>query len=388
MQNISDSGWKPLAGVRIADFSLLLPGPVATLILADLGAEVIKVEPQAGDPARGMKSAMFAGANRNKSSLALDLKSPDAGAVVERLAEWADVAIEGFRPGVADRLGIGAARLQAIKPALVFCSLSGFGQTGPMSGKPGHDLAYLAMGGGVAHRGQLRQAPSRASLPMADIAGAAFAAIAILAALHERREGRKAAAIDLSLYESVLYCSAIRFGFSTPASAVSHLYPANDLFECADGERIALTIVEPKFWEALLTAAGEIEPRLRAPEYATEEGRLANAGALMALLDTMLAARDAADWITLFDEHDVPAEICVTPQEAIRSDHARARALHLGEGEAAMLPFPVLADGVAPSRDSRPAPDLGADGARLLAGIGCSEAEIAALFESGAVLAR
>lgn len=388
MENQDNPGWRPLAGVKVADFSLLLPGPVATLILADLGAEVIKVEPPAGDPARGMKSAMFAGANRNKSSITLDLKSPDAGKVVERLAKWADVAIEGFRPGVADRLGIGAARLQTLNPALVFCSLSGFGQTGPLRGRPGHDLAYLAMGGGVAHRGQLRQAPSRASLPVADLAGAAFAAIAILAALHERREGRKAAAIDLSLYESVLYCSAIRFGFSTPASAVSHLYPANDLFECADGERIALTVVEPKFWDALLAAVGKIEPGLQASDYATEEGRLEHAAPLMALLDAMFAARPAAQWIALFEEHDAPAEICVTPQDAIKTEHARARALHIGEGEGAMLPFPVLADGVAPSRDSRPAPELGADRARLLEAIGFTEEEIAALVESGATGAK
>lgn len=384
MKNPGNTSWKPLAGVKVADFSLLLPGPVATLILADLGAEVIKVEPPAGDPARGMKSAMFAGANRNKSSLTLDLKSPDAGKVVEQLAKWADVAIEGFRPGVADRLGVGAARLQALNPALVFCSLSGFGQTGPMKNKPGHDLAYLAMGGGMAHRGQLRQPPSRASLPVADLAGAAFAAIAILAALHERREGRKAAAIDLSLYESVLYCSAIRFGFSTPENAVSHLYPANDLFTCADGKRIALTVVEPKFWDALLSATGAIEPRLRAPAYATEEGRLENAAALMALLDAMFAARPAAEWIALFDKHQAPAEICVTPQDAIATDHARARALHIGEGETAMLPFPVLADGAAPSRDSRSAPALGADRMRILAAIGFTEAEGAALIESGA----
>lgn len=164
-------GWKPLAGLKVIDFSMLLPGPLTTLILRDLGAEVIKVEPPGGDYARHMNSHMFQGANRGKDSIALDLKAPGARPILEKLALYGDVVIEGFRPGVADRLGFGPDTLQALNPKLVYCSLSGFGQTGPAATHAGHDLAYLAMGGALAHRGQLRQSPSRAALPIADIAG-------------------------------------------------------------------------------------------------------------------------------------------------------------------------------------------------------------------------
>ncbi|MBC7285902.1 CoA transferase, partial [Hoeflea sp.] len=143
----TNDDWAPLKGVRIIDFSMLLPGPLATQIFADLGAEVIKVEAPGGDYARHMKSAIFAGANRNKKSIVLDLKVPEAAAVVRRLAAYGDVAIEGFRPGVAARLGCDAETLQAINPRLVCCSLSGFGQTGPLRAKAGHDLAFVAMGG-------------------------------------------------------------------------------------------------------------------------------------------------------------------------------------------------------------------------------------------------
>ena len=129
---------------------MLLPGPLTTLIFADLGANIIKVEPPGGDYARGMGSNLFQGANRNKRSLVLDLKSPAATEIIARLATHGQVAIEGFRPGVADRLGIGASSLQALNPKLVYCSISGFGQTGPMRHHAGHDLAYLAMAGSLS----------------------------------------------------------------------------------------------------------------------------------------------------------------------------------------------------------------------------------------------
>ncbi|MDX2156862.1 MAG: CoA transferase [Hyphomicrobiaceae bacterium] len=132
------ASWLPLKDVKVVDFSLLLPGPFATVMLADLGADVIKVEPPTGDFARHMPVAMFRMANRNKRSMALDLKHPDAAGVVARLARWADVAIEGYRAGVADRLGIGYAALSGLNPAIVYCSLSGYGQTGPERLSPGH----------------------------------------------------------------------------------------------------------------------------------------------------------------------------------------------------------------------------------------------------------
>ncbi len=372
--------WAPLKGIKIIDFSMLLPGPLTTLILGDLGAEIIKVEPPGGDYARHMKSHMFEGANRGKKSIVVDMKSPDAVPVIEKLAAYGDVAIEGFRPGVASRLGFGPDQLQAINPQLVYCSLSGFGQTGPAATKAGHDLAYLAMGGSLAYRGQLRQPPSRASLPIADIAGGAFAAVSILAAL---REGG-GTVLDLSLYEAVLYTSVLRFGFDTPPASVDHLYPANDLFTCADGRQIALTVIEEKFWANLVRVLKDIAPELGGDSFANEELRLENHLALMDILDRVFATRPANDWITLFDPADVPAAICVTNSEAIHSPHAQARALHRDTDMGPIMPFPVLANGQRVPDHSQ-APKISSGAGAVLATIGFDQTEIETLYSSGAI---
>ncbi len=378
-------GWQPLKGLKVIDFSMLLPGPITTQVLADLGAEVVKVEPPGGDYARHMKSHIFMGANRNKTSIAVDLKSPDAAPIVKRLAKYADIAIEGFRPGVADRLGIGPVHLQALNPDLIYCSLSGFGQSGPARDKAGHDLAYIAMGGGLAQKGQLREPPSRSPLPVADIAGGAFAAIAILAALQSRQAGQGGTVLDLSLFEAVHYASAIRFGFDTPEDEVNHLYPGNDLFTCGDGRRLALTIVEEKFWTNFVAVTADIEPAFGSADFAAEEGRLENFERLMALLDDMFATRPAEDWITLFDAHDVPATICITNQETVLTDHAVARGMHRECDGATVLPFPVVADGRTMPRKQSPPPALGEDGAEILDMLGFSAAEISAFAEAAVV---
>lgn len=378
-----ESGWAPLKGLKVIDFSMLLPGPLTTLILGDLGAEIIKVEPPGGDYARHMSSHMFDGANRGKKSIALDMKSPEAGPVIEKLARYGDVAIEGFRPGVADRLGFGPDVFHAANPNLVYCSLSGFGQTGPCATKAGHDLAYLAMGGSLAYRGQLRQPPSRASLPIADIAGGAFAAVAILAAL---REG-KGKTLDLSLYEAVLYSSALRFGFDVDADTIDHLYPANDLFLCGDGKQLALTVVEEKFWHNLVSVTADCTPALSSPEFSSEALRLQNHLSLMAHLDKMFATRPAQDWITLFDPADVPAAICVSNAEAILAPQAQARGLHRETPFGPAVPFPVIASGeMVPTHG--PTPEMSEHSGDILTDIGFGSDEIAALYQSGAIAAH
>src|SRR5258706_2794765 len=200
--------WLPLDSVRAVDFSMFVPGPFASSILADLGADVIKVEPPRGDPGRGYVPVQFETENRNKRSIALDLKNTDARAVVEKLVERADVVVEGFRPGVAKRLGIDYETLLAPNGRLVYCSISGYGQNGPWRERPGHDVNYVAAAGGLAVPGQWLEEPARSSLPIADMAGGAFAAHPIVAAL---REG-KGAYLDLSLFEAAFFLTAMRHG--------------------------------------------------------------------------------------------------------------------------------------------------------------------------------
>ena len=300
--------WLPLAGIRVVDFSMFVPGPFATAIFADLGADVIKVEPPRGDPGRSYVPVQFASENRNKRSIALNLKDPEAGDVVARLAEQAQVVVEGFRPGVAKRLGIDYEALRKHNAKLVYCSISGYGQTGPWRERPGHDVNYVAAAGGLAFPGQWRKPPARSSLPIADMAGGAFAAIAVLAAL---REG-KSAYLDLSLFEAAFFLCAMRHSLDSDVDPRAHLFPVNDVFETADGKRLTLGILEEHFWENFV----RLVPELADERFATDAKRRANGDALSAALEVVFRRKSAAEWQRLLEEHDVPVDLCVTPGEA------------------------------------------------------------------------
>lgn len=373
-----------LSGIRVLDFTALLPGPFGTAILADLGADVIKVEPPKGDFARAFPTRMFAVANRNKRSLVLDLKSPGAGAVLERLAAWADVAVEGFRPGVADRLGIGAARLRALKPALVFASLSGYGQTGPWRDWPGHDFNYLAAGGALSFLGHWNDArPHRSGLPVADLAGSSYLAIAVLAALLRARATGEGATLDISLTEAAMSFMSVRAGLDAEETGRLHLHPTNDLFVAADGRRIALGIVEDHFWDGFVAAAADLEPRLADPRFRAEPDRRTHGDELSALIASVIARRVAADWLPVLAGHDVPVQLVMTPREAATSAQAAARGLVREQAGERHLPFPARVDGAPGGRLEMLAPTLGADTDAVLADLGFGTDEIAALAAGG-----
>lgn len=354
-------------------------------MLADLGAEVIKVELPGGDYSRAMKGRIFEGSNRNKRSIELDIKSAGAQEIVQKLALHADIVVEGFRPGVAARLGFGAEQLRRFNPRLIYCSISGFGQFGPDSNKPGHDLAYLAMAGALAYKGQLRQPPRRGSLPVADLVGGACASVAILAAIRQRDATGEGSTLDMSLYESALYATAARFSLDTDAASVTHLFPGNDLFVCADGRQIALTVVEEKFWVNFVRTTRDLAPEIGSADFATEAGRLQNAERLMQIIDTILATKPAQDWIELFDANDVPAAICITPIESLRTEHAIARNIHVETPDGPVYPFPVIADGKRLPRQQHSPPRLGHDGADILSELGFGRAQIDRFVQERAV---
>src|SRR5437868_1008926 len=205
-----------LAGIRVLDLSRMLPGPFASMMLGDLGAEVIKVEePLAGDPTRwskpmiGKQSAAFLQVNRNKKSIALDLKQPAARDLFLRLAETADIVLEQFRPGVVDRLGVGYEALKPVNPRLVYCSLTGFGQTGPHRERSGHDMNYLALAGVLGLTTDERGKPVIPGAQVADLAGGLVAAFAILAALMARERTGQGQYVDVSMFDVMLAMLAI-----------------------------------------------------------------------------------------------------------------------------------------------------------------------------------
>jgi crotonobetainyl-CoA:carnitine CoA-transferase CaiB-like acyl-CoA transferase len=351
---------------------MFVPGPFASAILADLGAEVIKVEMPRGDPGRAYVPVQFEVENRNKRSIALDLKNPAAAGIVSRLVRQAQVVIEGFRPGVAKRLGIDFDALKKINGKLVYCSLSGYGQTGPWRERPGHDVNYVAAAGALAFPGQWLKPPARSSLPIADMTGGAFAAISILAAL---REGR-GAYLDLSLFEAAFFLAAMRHGLDPQADPRAHLFPVNDVFETADGRRLTLGILEEHFWSNFARLA----PGLDQEKFSTDAKRRQHGDDLSRMLSSIMKSRTADEWLRLCDEHDVPVDLCVTPAEAARHPQlAERQALERGYAK-----FPVWANGARGASIRGGTPKLGEHSREILVELGFDDGDIAAFFRSGA----
>jgi crotonobetainyl-CoA:carnitine CoA-transferase CaiB-like acyl-CoA transferase len=369
--------WFPLAGARVVDFSMFIPGPFCSSILADLGADVIKVEAPGGDPGRAYIPAQFRMENRNKRSIAVDLKKNESGRIVARLAAQSDVAIEGFRPGVAERLGIGYEALKRHNGRLVYCSISGYGQTGPWRERPGHDVNYVAAAGGLAFPGQWLKAPARSSLAIADMGGGAFAAIAILAALNERERSGRGARLDLSLFESAFFWAAMRHSLAREADPKAHIFPVNDVFETKDGRRLTLGILEEHFWRNFLKAA----PELDREEFGTDAKRRANGDRLSRLLEEEMKKRTAGEWLELLEENDVPVDLCLTPAEAAELPQIRER----GAASGGYAMFPAHANGAPPAPPRRGTPAPGEHGREILVELGFDDAEIAEMVRAGAV---
>ena len=365
--------WLPLAGLKVVDFSMFVPGPFASAILADLGAEVTKVEMPRGDPGRAYVPVQFATENRNKRSIALDLKNPESRRIVEKLVKHADIVLEGFRPGVAKRLDMDFASLSKIKPGLIYCSISGYGQTGPWRERPGHDVNYVAAAGALAFPGQWLQPPARSSLPLADMGGGAFAAIAILAAL---REG-KGAYLDISLFETAFFWAAMRHSLDPQVDPRAHIFPVNDVFETADGRRLTLGILEEHFWTNFIKLA----PELAQERFSSDASRRKHGDELSALISKVVKQRSAAEWLRLCEAHDVPVDLCVTPGEAARHPQLVEReAVERGYAK-----FPVWANGRRGGRIRAGTPKLGEHAREILVELGFDDADIAGLFRSGAV---
>jgi crotonobetainyl-CoA:carnitine CoA-transferase CaiB-like acyl-CoA transferase len=376
--------WLPLDGVKVADFTALIPGPFASAILSDLGADVLKIEPPRGDPARSLLPAVFHVANRNKRSIALDLKHPEAKPVIERLARWADVVIEGNRPGVSTRLGVDYASLSALNPGLIYCSLSGFGQNGPWRDKPGHDIGYVGASGGLSYPGSWLGKPARSSIPIADMQGGSFGAIAILAALHERNRSGRGTELDLSLYEAGLFCAAMRHGIGEHTDPRAHIWPVNDLFETADGSVLILGIVEQHFWDNFRAAVKDMEPALMDHRFDTDPSRRKHGDELSRLLKKLFLQKTARQWHDLLEPLDVPVELPMTPAEASRTEYARARQVTTEIGGERHILFPLWANQARGGAIRRATPKLNADGAALLRELGFEAHEAERILASAA----
>jgi len=367
--------WLPLAGVRVVDFSMFVPGPFCSALLADLGAEVIKVEQPKGDPGRSYVPVQFNTENRNKRSLSIDLKNPKSKAVVEKLVADADIVLEGFRPGVAKRLGIDYETLKKHNPKLIYCSISGYGQTGPWRERPGHDVNYVAAAGALAFPGHWLKPPARSSLPVADMGGGAFAAVAVLSSLFEKTQTGKGAYLDLSLFESAFFWASMRHSLDPNVDPRAHIFPVNDVFETADGKRLTLGILEEHFWNNFVSIA----PELGAEEFSSDAKRRQNGDRLSRLLEKTMKTRTAAEWMRLLEAADVPADMCVTPGEAMHNAQLEERRA-VSNGFAL---FPVWANGARGGSIRRGVPRNGEHSREILVELGFDDADIADLVRQG-----
>ena len=390
------SGPLPLAGIRVLDLSRLLPGPYASLVLADLGADVVKVEDRGGGdylrwmpPLAGEQSGAFHALNRNKRSLALDLKAAGGPAVLKRLAARADVVLESFRPGVLDRLGVGWEALREANPRLVLCSISGFGQEGPYRGLAGHDLDYCALAGVLAVNG-----PAERPLPLgvqaADLCGGAWpAVVGILAALLRRGVTGLGAHVDIAMTDGVAAMltmpQAMADARGTPLRREAELLNGGAasyrVYRTADGRHVALGALEPQFFARFCAAAGR--PELAERQFDDDRG------ALVAELSALFATRTRDQWTLLGLEHDCCLAPVLEGDEPRSDPQLKARGLFVEvetpwEGKAMpSLATPVRLRGV--TAPLRPAPRLGADTDAVLLESGFSTAELSALRGAGLV---
>ena len=395
---------RALDGIRVLDFAQVGAGPTCGMLLGDLGADIVKIEAPGGDigrklgpPFQNGESVTAMSFNRNKRSLVLDLKKPEAVQVVTRMVGQADIVLESFRPGVMDRLGIGWTALSAIRPSLVFCSVSAYGQTGPWRDKPGVDGILQAVSGLMSNIGFQDAPPAKVQAPVVDLATGFLATLSVLAALRERDRTGEGQHLDVSLYNSALMLqqSAVasflasgegpaKLGSAAPYSAPNEAYPTRDGW-------IMIAAYHEGRWEALCDAL-EAPELLSDPDFATSPLRVAHRAKLMQAMTLRLAHRNTAEWQEILEARDIICgpiteydEVLASPQLAhngtiVEMDHPVA-------GKVRMPGF-AIGDRNAQSRVRRPPPMIGEHSSSVLGEFGFSERDIAALLAAGAMVQR
>lgn len=328
MARAGDRSWSFLSGVRVIECAALLPGPYATCLLADLGADVIKVEPLEGDP--GRKAPLrFAAVNRNKRSIVLDLKQRGDRDLFMKLARTADAVVEGFRPGVADRLGIGWPVLQACNPQLVFGSITGYGQDGPYAGRPGHDLNFLSLSGFFAVPARVDGAVTRPGVRVADLVGGLYAALSLATAIASARCNGRGQRLDIALVDAVTACfspSAFALPSGLPATESELVMGDNDIFETADRKRLALATTEDKFWLNFRSGLLDEFSELRTEAFDERRHRTAARIEVGRLLQSVFRQREFGWWSNRLTQLDVPwTPVHDSPASLLHDASANAR---------------------------------------------------------------
>jgi crotonobetainyl-CoA:carnitine CoA-transferase CaiB-like acyl-CoA transferase len=382
-----------LQGIRVLDLSRMLPGPYCSMMLADLGAEVIKIEePKIGDPTRHSppmidgRSAAFIQVNRNKKSVALDLKQPEGRDIFLKLASTADCVLEQFRPGVVDRLGVDYSTVAEVNPRIVYCSLTGFGQNGPHRERSGHDLNYLALSGVLGLTTDEHGKPVIPGVQVADLAGGMIAAFAMLGALLARERTGRGQYIDVSMFDVMLSMlpvpAAHHFAGKTievgGKYALSGAYPFYNVYETSDGKFMTLGALEPKFWANFCRRVGSEDLISRQFDSGVERESLFDE------VRAIFKSRTRDEWIEMMRDADCCCEPVLSMSEAF--EHAQTRARE-------MIQEPVSAKSKAlgfsykmsdtPPHCVTQAPALGEHTDELLREIGFDDSQLSKLRYAG-----
>jgi crotonobetainyl-CoA:carnitine CoA-transferase CaiB-like acyl-CoA transferase len=403
----------PLSSLRVLDLSRVLAGPWAGQILADLGCDVIKVErPGTGDDTRAWgppfvqdaagndtaQSAYFVGVNRAKRSITVDIKTPDGQQIIRDLAERSDIVIENYKAGTLDRLGLGAADLREINPRLIYCSITGFGQTGPRRNQPAYDFAIQALGGLMSVTGERDDrpggGPQKVGVPIVDLTTGLYACIAILAAVARRGETGSGDVIDLAMLDvqvSVLANQAMNYLISgeVPArggNSHPNIQPQN-VYECSDGALAVAVGNDPQF--AALCSALDLAELPDDPRFARNRDRVVNLPQLEALLSERFASRTRAQWAGLLDAAGVPCGAVNTIDEVFAEPQVRHRGMRVDvkDGRGGSIPVvrsPLRFESAALEVEHGP-PALGEHTDEVLAELGLDQNAIVRLRGRGVV---
>jgi crotonobetainyl-CoA:carnitine CoA-transferase CaiB-like acyl-CoA transferase len=393
---------KPLAGTRVIDLTQAMAAPFCTMNLADMGADVIKVEPPGeGEPTRRLAavkrnghSATFMTMNRGKRGLTADLKHPDGVALVTRLARTADVFVQNYRPGVVERMGLGWEALRQVNPRLVYCSISGFGATGPYAGRGGYDLVAQGMSGIISVTGDEDGPPAKSGVPLSDLAAGLFGAYGILCALECRERTGEGQLVDTSLLEAALALTVWESAeyWATgrpprPLGSAHRLAAPYQAIRAADGY-FTVGANNDKLFEGLCRAIGRTD-LLSDPRFKSRAARLEQRRALIPELEKTTVSAPRAHWLARLDAEGVPSGPINTYAEALADPQSLARQMvvdlvHPGAGPIKALGIPVkLSD--TPGAVDRPAPLLGEHTTEILTELGYSAAEQRALRDRGVI---
>lgn len=391
----------PLSGFRILDLTRIISGPFCTSLLADMGAEVIKIEtPGEGDPVRAQGvirdglSWYFANYNRNKKSVTLDLYSEEGKAVLRRLIAECDVIVENYRPGVMQKMGLGDEALKALKPDIIHCSINGFGTTGPYRDRPAFDFIAQAMSGFMSLNGAESQPPMRAGPPISDLVAGMNGALGIVAALLRRERTGQGDSVSVSLLGSMIGL----LSFQASNYFADGRLPArtgNDhgiaspygLFETADGQ-VAIAPSNDVVYHKLLDAL-ELSELRADPRFATNADRMRNRGAITEAIQTRTRQQTSAHWIERLNRFGVPCGQVLNLQEVFEDPQVQDQRMaidvpHGGHDDVRMLGFPIKF-AQAEARPVQPAPALGADTRDVLLRFGFAQEDIRGLQERGVI---